>query len=1097
MYRLLFAAVATLALVGSAFAQTPTAADADFNGNGEVDIPDFLQFVDAYGTQTGDANYDAKFDLDGNGVIGIPDFLIFVDLYGQTVPQVNDPPIADAGEYQSVDKRDMITLNGSNSRDPEGQPLTFTWRQVEGPPLTLPDATIARPTFRTDKAGHYTFELVVSDGVSYSLPDTAVVDVISFSEAAVFVGGDDAAFTYKAMTGNEMVFAAQAGAPQVQVGEVMFNTGKPFFLKKVTRVVRQNASEVVVETEDAALTDVIKEADIRQTIRFPAATKLAVSSVETPELCLKAETDHVGVSCCVQAYNISFGEHPPEIDIEFRIRDKNQPWWQQIFNTIKNLIVGDEGYVEHFSIVAKSGFTASIDISMTGTAMFNTDDDENNIDLSGLPGIRSLTAALTGTVQVGSGAVPLVAQPTLILGGGGEISGKLKTSVHIDKFITVGIEYNYDQDPQVSIINTMENTQDGGSLNEDKVKPVLTGSVGLQAYVHAKLTVYLGVDAASAIELGAGGASLQLGPYIGFNASKTVQNPGIKWDIGWGVNGSAEIFAPFIKILGKTKTVFSVSLPFTLFERTLYEGVLAGPFEANFQGITYNSNNGKFYVLHWNVPEPGGKVYEALKNQDGSWEYDELFDLAQVPISNNRDDRISFPTGIAIYPSLLRPTVYVVGFDNELVSKLYVYSMDSNNEWKQSSVEELLDENRRPLNGVGGVTLHDGRFYMVDENDDKVYVYKYHEQLDWWHDQSKDFNLDGDNRYPLGITYANGRFYVVDGEDDKVYVYKYHEQLDWWHDLSRDFNLDSQNSNPSGITYANGRFYVVDEDDTTIYEYGRETLTIITDANLRAVIADSLGKASGEAITSAEMATLTRLDASNKGIRDLTGLEYATNLTWLDLGGVYVNGEYFNSNAISDFSPVSGLTSLERLDLDSNSITNISPLSGLTNLTWLDLGSSSISDISVLSGLTRLNTLGLYGSSISDISVLSGLTRLEYLVLEANSISDISALSGLTNLTDLWLWDNSISDLAPLVANTGLGYDDLVDVRNNPLSATSINTHIPALEARGVTVYFGASKPAVGEDAMSMPRAAMKIFGADAGERYGSIYRRQGSDKDR
>ena len=72
--------------IGSADAQTPTAADADFNGNGEVDIPDFLQFVDAYGTQTGDPNYDAKFDLDNNGVIGIPDFLAFVDLYGETVP---------------------------------------------------------------------------------------------------------------------------------------------------------------------------------------------------------------------------------------------------------------------------------------------------------------------------------------------------------------------------------------------------------------------------------------------------------------------------------------------------------------------------------------------------------------------------------------------------------------------------------------------------------------------------------------------------------------------------------------------------------------------------------------------------------------------------------------------------------------------------------------------------------------------------------------------------------------------------------------------------------------------------------------------------
>ena len=53
----------------------------------------------------------------------------------------------------------------------------------------------------------------------------------------------------------------------------------------------------------------------------------------------------------------------------------------------------------------------------------------------------------------------------------------------------------------------------------------------------------------------------------------------------------------------------------------------------------------------------------------------------------------------------------------------------------------------------------------------------------------------------------------------------------------------------------------------------------IADANLRAVIADALGKAPNAPITPDEMATLTSLDAANKGIRNLAGLEFATNLT--------------------------------------------------------------------------------------------------------------------------------------------------------------------------------------------------------------------------
>ncbi len=113
--------------------------------------------------------------------------------------------------------------------------------------------------------------------------------------------------------------------------------------------------------------------------------------------------------------------------------------------------------------------------------------------------------------------------------------------------------------------------------------------------------------------------------------------------------------------------------------------------------------------------------------------------------------------------------------------------------------------------------------------------------------------------------------------------------------------------------------------------------------------------------------------------------------------------------------------------------------------------------------MTRLEYLDLGSNLISDVSALSGLTSLTYLDLYDNFILDVSALSKLTNLTQLSLSINSISDISPLVANTGLGSGDLVDVRDNPLGATSLNTHIPALQARGVNVQFGALKPGVEE----------------------------------
>ena len=53
---------------------------ADADGNGIIGIPDFLAFVEVFGTA------DSRFDFDDDGTVGIPDFLIFVnDLFGQSV----------------------------------------------------------------------------------------------------------------------------------------------------------------------------------------------------------------------------------------------------------------------------------------------------------------------------------------------------------------------------------------------------------------------------------------------------------------------------------------------------------------------------------------------------------------------------------------------------------------------------------------------------------------------------------------------------------------------------------------------------------------------------------------------------------------------------------------------------------------------------------------------------------------------------------------------------------------------------------------------------------------------------------------------------
>ena len=57
----------------------------DFDGDGTVGFSDFIQFARAFGTGSGDADYDARFDLDSSGDVGFTDFLAFAAAFGKPV----------------------------------------------------------------------------------------------------------------------------------------------------------------------------------------------------------------------------------------------------------------------------------------------------------------------------------------------------------------------------------------------------------------------------------------------------------------------------------------------------------------------------------------------------------------------------------------------------------------------------------------------------------------------------------------------------------------------------------------------------------------------------------------------------------------------------------------------------------------------------------------------------------------------------------------------------------------------------------------------------------------------------------------------------
>ncbi|HOC72864.1 MAG TPA: leucine-rich repeat domain-containing protein, partial [Candidatus Hydrogenedentes bacterium] len=222
-------------------------------------------------------------------------------------------------------------------------------------------------------------------------------------------------------------------------------------------------------------------------------------------------------------------------------------------------------------------------------------------------------------------------------------------------------------------------------------------------------------------------------------------------------------------------------------------------------------------------------------------------------------------------------------------------------------------------------------------------------------------------------------------------------------------------------------------------------LVNVPDTALAEAIRSQLGLVTGTPLTTAHMAALTYLGAGWIGVADLTGLEYAVNLTQLYIGG----------SAFTDLSPLAGLTGLFDLALDSNAITDISPLAGLAHLNTLYLGTCDITDVSPLAGLTTLTYLDLNYNEVADVSPLSGLVNLYLLGLSHNRLTDVSPLAGLTKLQNLVVSANFLTTLAPLVAGTAFteGAPAELYAYDNPLLPEVCDTQIPQIEARGVTVY--------------------------------------------
>ena len=108
----------------------------------------------------------ATVSVENRGKTGMVDIIVEAD------GEPNRPPIAEVVKELHAKSGELVLLDGLKSRDPDGDPLHFEWKQILGHRVILSNVNEAKATFVAPKVSEekrYQFSLVVTDMAG---PDT-------------------------------------------------------------------------------------------------------------------------------------------------------------------------------------------------------------------------------------------------------------------------------------------------------------------------------------------------------------------------------------------------------------------------------------------------------------------------------------------------------------------------------------------------------------------------------------------------------------------------------------------------------------------------------------------------------------------------------------------------------------------------------------------------------------------------------------------------------------------------------------------------------------------------------------------------------------
>jgi Leucine-rich repeat (LRR) protein len=218
------------------------------------------------------------------------------------------------------------------------------------------------------------------------------------------------------------------------------------------------------------------------------------------------------------------------------------------------------------------------------------------------------------------------------------------------------------------------------------------------------------------------------------------------------------------------------------------------------------------------------------------------------------------------------------------------------------------------------------------------------------------------------------------------------------------------------------------------------------DPKLEAAIRQQLGVATP--LKKGDLFSLFYLDVSEQGITDLTGLEYATNLSTILL----------TSNQLTNIDALQGLGQLQIVELTRN------PLSeeALPTIQALEANFVYI-NYNLEYDHTPIELAPELEAALKDIyewplPITKGdMQSLDYLFLNSRNLTSLKGLEHATNLIGLYVWGNKLTSINELQA---LEYLQFLNVTKNPIDTTKGTEAAAIIEnllSKGAEVTFDNS----------------------------------------